>query len=457
MSRGLHPTGRPRERILVCGVLFPDQPVEGDGPLSELRGLITAAGADAVGSGITQKRERPDAATLLGKGKVAEIGAEAESLGADAIAVDNDLSPGQIRNLEKAWCKRVLDRSEVILDIFANRARTHQARLQVELAQTEYLLPRLRRMWTHLERTEGAVGTRGPGETQLETDRRLLRKRVHDLKRELSDIEARRLRSVRSRSGEFTVGLVGYTNAGKSTLLNRLTGADELAADKLFATLDTRTRKWTLPDGRTVLLSDTVGFLQRLPHHLVASFHATLEETLHADLLLHVVDASHLDAANQIKAVDEVLETLSWSTRAGLLVFNKVDRVPEPLSLQLLAQQASGRNQEVVHISAHTGDGLERLAAAVARRLDLQSSVVDVRLAVSDGRTAAAVRATGALLEQELLEADQLRMRVRLSAGALGSLRRRVGTDAVIEVIEGDSGEAREAPESPGVGAESPR
>ena len=437
MSRSLHSTKRPQERILVCGVLFPGQPVEADGPLSELRGLVAAAGAEPVGSGLTQSRARPDAATLMGRGKVEEVGDEARSLGVDAVAVDNDLSPGQLRNLEKAWDLRVLDRSEVILDIFARRARTRQASLQVELAQTEYLLPRLRRMWTHLERTEGAVGTRGPGETQLETDRRLLRKRVHDLKHQLKEIEARRRRSVVSRTGEFTVGLVGYTNAGKSSLLNRLTGAHEFAADKLFATLDTRTRKWTLGDGRTVLLSDTVGFLQRLPHHLVASFHATLEETLYADLLLHVVDASHPDALNQMRAVDKVLETLSWGTRAELLVFNKVDLVPEPLALQLLAQQAAGRGQEVVHVSARTGEGLERLDAAVTRRLDEQSSIVDVHLPVSDGRSAAAVLSTGALLEQETIGDDQLRMRLRLSQGALGSLRRRVGTEAVIEIVEG--------------------
>src|SRR6185503_15116416 len=193
------------------------------------------------------------------------------------------------------------------LDIFAHRAQTRQAILQVELAQMEYLRPRLRRMWTHLERTEGAIGTRGPGETQLETDKRLLRRRIQVLKEELREIEERKLREVETRSENFTIGLVGYTNTGKSTLLNRLTGSNEFVADQLFATLDTRTRQWALPNGRTVLLSDTVGFLERLPHHLVASFHATLEETLAADLLLHVVDASHPSAEQQIAAVDEVL------------------------------------------------------------------------------------------------------------------------------------------------------
>ena len=311
MSKAPTPSRRPRERILVCGVLFPGKVEEHDGALSELRSLLLAAGAEPIGAGIVQRKVAPDPGTLMGRGKVGEVRDEVDALSPDAVAVDNDLSPGQIRNLEKAWSVRVLDRSEVILDIFARRAQTRQARLQVELAQAQYLLPRLKRMWTHLERTEGAVGTRGPGETQLETDKRLLRKRVLDLRRELAEIEARRQREVRSRADQFTVGLVGYTNAGKSTLLNALTGSKELAADMLFETLDTRTRQWKLDDGRTVLLSDTVGFLQRLPHHLVASFHATLEEAVHADLLLHVVDASHPDSAVQLRAVEEVLDSIA--------------------------------------------------------------------------------------------------------------------------------------------------
>ncbi|HVS19828.1 MAG TPA: GTPase HflX, partial [Planctomycetota bacterium] len=338
MSRAPRATAQPRERILVCGVVFPDHPRTSAGPLAEMRALLEAAGAEPVGPDHVQQRSEASPATLLGRGKVAEVGTSVERERPDAVAVDNDLSPGQIRNLEKAWGVRVLDRSEVILDIFARRARTRQARLQVELAQAEYLLPRLRRMWTHLERTEGAIGTRGPGETQLETDRRLLRKRLLDLRRELREIETRRRREVASRSDMFTVGLVGYTNAGKSTLLNRLTGSREFEADMLFATLDTRTRQWRLPDGRLVLLSDTVGFLERLPHHLVASFHATLEETLQADLLVHVVDASHPDAVQQIAAVETVLGELSRSTQAEVLALNKVDAVDEPLALQLLAR-----------------------------------------------------------------------------------------------------------------------
>lgn len=421
MSRAPTPSRKPRERILVCGVLFPGHPTEHDGPLTELRALLEAAGAEPVGHGIVQRKPLPDPGTLMGMGKVEEIAREVELLEPDAVAVDNDLTPGQIRNLEKAWKVRVLDRSEVILDIFARRARTRQARLQVELAQAQYLLPRLKRMWTHLERNEGAIGTRGPGETQLETDKRLLRKRVLDLRRELAEIEERRLREVRSRSDQFTVGLVGYTNAGKSTLLNRLTGSDELAADMLFATLDTRTRQWRLGDGRTVLLSDTVGFLQRLPHHLVASFHATLEEAIHADLLLHVVDASHPDAASQLAAVEAVLDSIAPTHRNELLVFNKVDAIGESLAVQMLGREL---RHEIVQVSARSGEGIERLVAAVARRLDARSARVELEFDVTDGRGIAMVRRIASILEEELIEDRALRMVVRISEAALGNLKR---------------------------------
>ncbi len=436
MSRRPAETRPPRERILVCGVLFPEQPLEHDGPLSEAKSLVEAAGAEVVESEepLIQKRPAPDASTLMGRGKVDDVRAAIDLLQPDAVLVDNDLSPAHIRNLEKAWEKRVLDRSELILDIFAARARTAQARLQVELAQMEYLRPRLRRMWTHLERHEGAIGTRGPGETQLETDRRLIAKRIQDLKGRLREIEEHRRRQVKSRSELFTVGLVGYTNAGKSTLLNRLTGADEFVADMPFATLDTRTRQWRLSDGRRVLLSDTVGFVQRLPHHLVASFHATLEEALNVELLLHVVDAAHPDAAVQGRAVDETLAGLT-SRKADVLVLNKIDRVVERLTVQALAQ---GRAEEIVYVSAHTGEGLEELEAVVRARLDKRSPVVEVRVSAGDGRSIAALKAAGTVLAQDV-DGEDLVLRLRLLDGALGALQSSLGPRARFVVLQAAS------------------
>jgi GTP-binding protein HflX len=438
MSKRPSETRLPRERILVCGVLFPDQPHEHDGPLSEAKSLVEAAGAEVVESEVplVQRRPAPDASTLMGRGKVGEVREAIERQQPDAVLVDNDLSPAHIRNLEKAWEKRVLDRSELILDLFAARARTAQARLQVELAQMEYLRPRLRRMWTHLERTEGAIGTRGPGETQLETDRRLIAKRIQDLKTRLREIEEHTRRAVKSRSEFFTVGLVGYTNAGKSTLLNQLTGADEFVADMPFATLDTRTRQWRLTDGRTVLVSDTVGFVQRLPHHLVASFHATLEEALEVECLVHVVDAAHPDAAVQVRSVEETLASLT-SRKADVLVLNKIDRLRERLSVQPLAQ---GRDEEVVLVSARTGEGLDELERAVRARLDARSPVVEVRVPAGDGKSIAALMAAGTLLEQRV-DGDaggehELVLRLRLLDGALGALQSSLGKRARFQVLE---------------------
>lgn len=437
MSQDLINTERQKERLFCCGVVFPEQPKESDGALSEIRSLVEAADAQVVGEGIAQSRSRPHPATLFGKGKVEEIAEEAKRAEADAVVVDNDLTPAQGRNLERLLEMRIIDRSELILDIFSRRAQTQQARLQVELAQNIYLMPRLRRMWTHLERMEGAVGTRGPGETQLETDKRLLNKRITDLKRELSVIERRKQREVRARGGEYVVGLVGYTNAGKSTLLNRLTGSTEFAADMPFATLDTRTRRWILPDKRTVLLSDTVGFLQRLPHHLVASFHATLEETLHADLILHVVDASNPDAAHQMEAVDEVLRGVSPHLQPDVIVFNKADRVRDGLDLAILTERQSHHHHhvDVVHASAHTGEGIDTLTEVVTRRLDEGSGVVDVFAEPGDGLTVAVVRRSGAMLEEDVSEDGAMRMRIRLSPGALGVLKREVGPSARIETL----------------------
>ncbi|MEE9414238.1 MAG: GTPase HflX, partial [Acidimicrobiales bacterium] len=274
------------ESAILVGVHLPEASILDDG-LAELAGLVETAGATIVGR-MTQNRKAPDKTTYLGRGKVEELGLLVEASDADIVVFDNDLSPAQIRNLEQAIGVKVLDRTEVILDIFSTRAQTHESRLAVELAQLEYSLPRLKRMWTHLSRMKMGVGMRGPGEKQLETDRRLVEKRITDLRNNLKQIEKRKEREVAARGDRMTVSLVGYTNAGKSTLMNTLTEATVLAEDKLFATLDTRTKRWHLPGWGPVLLSDTVGFIRNLPHRLIASFKATLEEARQADLLIHV-------------------------------------------------------------------------------------------------------------------------------------------------------------------------
>lgn len=460
MSRIPRDTQVPQERVLLCGVRFSDEAPFDDEDLGEAAGLVQAAEGVVVGDGILQRLQRPSPATLFGSGKVIEIGAEIERVHPDAVVVDNELSPAQGRNLEKAWKVRIIDRSELILDIFARRARTRQARLQVELAQNEYLAPRLRRMWTHLERNEGAIGARGPGETQLETDKRLIRRRIQDLRLELRSIEERKQREVRTRAEQFTIGLVGYTNAGKSTLLNRLTGSDELAADMLFATLDTRTRQWRLSDGRTVLLSDTVGFVQRLPHHLVASFHATLEEALHADLLLHVVDAAHPRANEQMEAVESVLRTVLRGPREEIVVLNKSDRVEDPVALAGLEQSAGAG---AILVSAVTGAGLDELDACVRERLDAHSRRIDVFMPASAGRLDAQIRAICTPIERGYdEERDELRVRVRLTDAQIGFLARSAGPEVRFVPVDGQDAvvagdEVAGEVEPPAQGSRSPR
>ena len=432
MSRQATSTGSAKERVLLCGVVFPDRASESGGALAEARGLVVASGAEVIGEVPVQKRDRAHPRTLFGKGKVEEIHEEIKRLQPDTLIVDNDLTPAHVRNLENELGVRIVDRSELILDIFATRAKTKQAHLQVELAQVEYLLPRLRRMWTHLERLDGGVGTRGPGETQLETDRRLLQKKVDDLRRQLKAIEKRKHLQVLTRTEEYTVGLIGYTNAGKSTLLNSLTSADVYAEDMLFATLDTRTRKWKLADGRTVLVSDTIGFLQRLPHHLVASFHATLEEAVNVDLLIHVVDSSHPDAALQMEAVESVLNDLSEHRPADVIVFNKIDLVEDSLRMHMLLGE---RKQEVVHLSAGTGEGLERLDRVVSEHLDARSVVVDVRVPMEHGRVLAEIRKNGVVLEESVEGAEVVCVRAKFLERAFGNLASRSPKNVTFEVI----------------------
>jgi GTP-binding protein HflX len=371
-----------QKAVLAAVVLEDFEQSNDEDPLEELRGLVETGGVQVVGE-LIQKRRMPHPATLMGKGKVEELKMLAESLGAELVVFDNNLSPSQGRNLERELDTVIVDRSEVILDIFASRARTYEAKLQVELAQLLYFQPRLKRLWTHLERIEGGVGAgRGPGEKQLETDKRLVDKRITELRRKLSSVEKHRGRMVHQRQDHMTVSLVGYTNAGKSTLMNALTGADVYVADQLFATLDTRTRKWSLPSWGDVLLSDTVGFVRDLPHHLVASFRSTLEEARYADLLLHVVDASHPQAQLQLDTVNNVLDELGVSHENMLLVLNKCDAMDDRSIVDVLRLKF----ENAVTVSAATGEGIDRLCAAVALRLGEGAVELKIDGHVGDGR-----------------------------------------------------------------------
>ncbi len=355
-----------RRRALLVGVSLGATPgfvVEEH--LDELAELTRSAGVEVVGRAI-QKRPRPDARTFIGSGKAAEIHAAADELGADLIVFDDDLSPGQVKNLEKIFEAEVYDRSALILEIFFQRARTREARTQVELAQLTYMLPRLTRRWTHLSRQMGGIGGRGgEGETQLEVDKRMMRKRIGQLKRDLGKIERTREVQRRGREGAALVALAGYTNAGKSTLFNRLTRAGVKVEDRLFATLDSKLSRGALDhDGSIAVFSDTVGFIRKLPHHLVASFKSTLEEIANAGVVLHVVDRSHPGWEEQLQIGLEVLADLGVETGRILTVFNKTDRLDgHPRN------GAGGDGGEAVWVSALTGHGLDELRTVIRGRI----------------------------------------------------------------------------------------
>ena len=330
--------------------------------LEELAALLETAGGECVGT-VLQSKDSPDPRTFIGQGKLEEVKALVDAMGADLVVFDNSLSPSQLRALSEELKVQVLDREALILDIFAQRAQTREGRLQVELAQYQYLLPRLTGMWTHLERQEGAIGTLGPGETQLETDRRHIRRKISKLKEELEDV--RRVRATqrerREKNQVPVVALVGYTNAGKSTLLNALTGEHIPANDRLFDTLDTTTRTLELSDTCTALLSDTVGFIRKLPHHLVAAFKATLEELTFADLLVHVIDASNPLWMEQHEVVEGLIRSLGAAETPRLEVFNKCDLAP----MDILPH-----GEDRVWVSARTGEGLDALKEQILKRLD---------------------------------------------------------------------------------------
>ncbi|MDZ7816800.1 MAG: GTPase HflX [Planctomycetota bacterium] len=373
---------RKPERVILAAGITPNEEETSERSLAELRDLVETAAGDVVGQ-LTQKIPHQGLSAFLGSGKLAELANMVKQLEADLVAFDTDLKPSQAKKIEDHLDCRIVDRTEVILAIFARHARSKEARVQVELAQLEYSAPRQKHRWSHLWRqTAGyAIGTRGPGEKQLEMDRRELRKRMTDLRNELKQIQARRSRVVAARPSQYTVSLVGYTNSGKSTTLNRITGSDELVRDKLFSTLDTRTRSLELEGGLTAYISDTVGFIRKLPTHLVASFHATLEEARNAKLLVHVVDASQPDVERQIEAVNEVLDSLGCDTSRILLTFNKVDLIgTEELSL------LAAKYDDPIFYSARTGEDFEKLVEAIFDRLLEDALHVTVAISLDEAR-----------------------------------------------------------------------
>lgn len=411
-----------RERIVLVGMTLGGRSeLETHASLDELALLVDTAGADAIDR-LTQKRDRPDPATFVGKGKASEIKEAAVAFDADTVVFDDELTPAQQFNLEGILHRTALDRTAVILDIFAQHATSTEGKTQVELAQLRYRLPRLRGKKNYSQQA-GGIGTRGPGETQLEVDRRRLVRRMHKLERDLVGISARRAtqRKARHRSPFRTVSIVGYTNAGKSTLLNRLTGADVRTEDRLFATVDPTTRKTQLAGGEQILLTDTVGFVRKLPHQLVESFKSTLEVAGDADLLIHVVDGTAIDPQGNIDAVRTVLAEINAEEVAELLVFNKADGL-DAEGNPGAAERLAGQNPGSVAISAHTGEGIEALLEAIADKLREHSTVYELFVPWSRGDMLAAVHREGEVMT-ETTEDDGMRVIARLenaSAKRLG-------------------------------------
>ncbi len=388
------------ERAVLVAVLPTGRNDPKADPFKELRALAETAGAEVVGE-LVQKREKPSGATYLGKGKVKELADLVAMTRATLVIFDNDLAPSQIKAIEEASECKVVDRSELILDIFANRAATHAAKLQVEIAQLEYTYPRLRAMWSHLEQIVGGapvgIGTRGPGEKQLEIDRRIVQRRLRQLRGELAAIHERTTREVAQRNlDHYTVGLVGYTNAGKSTLFNRVTAGGAFAHTRLFATLATRIERWDLGAGHEVMLSDTVGFIRDLPHHLVASFRSTLQETVSSQLLLTVLDVADSDALVQLETVYRTLDEIGATGQPRLLVLNKVDLLDDPRELLVWLN----RHPDAVPISAATGDGLAVLAELVTAHLQGGVREVKITTEMSDGRTVSLIEKRSTVLQR---------------------------------------------------------
>src|SRR5215472_15076840 len=373
--------------------------------LDELRELANSAGAEVVDT-VTQKLQKPTAPYYIGRGKAESIKESCQDQQVTSVIFDDELSPAQGRNLENLFARKVLDRTQLILDIFAQRARSREGRLQIELAQLQYLLPRLTRMWHHLSRQTGGIGTRGPGETQLEVDRRRVQERIARLERDLEEVRKHRAvqRQGRKRHQWPVAAVVGYTNAGKSTLLNLLTGADVVAEDKLFATLDPTTRSLTLPSKQRVLLTDTVGFLRKLPHTLIESFKATLEEVREADLLIHIADLSHPRVDEQMEAVDSVIKELDAYGKQTLIVFNKIDNLPNRELIDSYLRRRSGS----VAISARTGEGVNKLVQALETALVSWRLRARFRIPANESALIAEIHRVGHVLELRYEGTDAL-------------------------------------------------
>ncbi len=412
------PTNRSSGNGVSAGVRGGDIMAE---HLAELERLADTAGAVVVGR-VTQQIERPNPATYLGKGKIEELSAAVQERGATVVIFDDELSPAQGKNIEDAIGRRVVDRAELILDIFATRARSSEAKMQVELAQLEYMLPRLTRMWTHLEKFRGGIGMRGPGETQLETDRRLINNRIRLLRARLADVQKSREVQRSARRSQFRASLVGYTNAGKSSILRGLSGAGGIfVEDRLFATLDPLTREVWLAEGSQILLTDTVGFIRKLPHHLVASFRATLEETVDADLLLHVIDLSHPSWEEQREVVEEVLAEVGAGGRRILHVFNKIDRLG-PDELTGMKHRISRVIPDSAFVSSLSEEGLEPLRRALLATMRSLTPLTEIKLPLSDGKLLAEIHREAEVLQQTH-EGEDLIVRARISDALAGRLR----------------------------------
>ena len=380
-----------------------------------------------------QRLDKPNPKFFVGEGKAEELKQAVQENKANLVIFDEELSPAQGKNLEDYVGTRVMDRAEMILDIFATRARSSEAQMQVELAQLQYLLPRLKRMWTHLSRIRGGIGLRGPGETQLETDRRLISTRIRDLREKLETVAQRRATQRKGRSSEFRAALIGYTNAGKSSILRALSGADVFVEDRLFATLDPATRVVELAPGARVLLTDTVGFIRKLPHHLVASFRATLEEALNADVLLHVIDAAHVNVEEHKEVVDDVLRDLDIDAQRPILVFNKIDQLThsEEEAFRTRAQ-AIYHPQRSVFVSAVEPNGLEELKLLLHEEVRAQRPEVHVVIPAEDGEALASLYREGEVVRREDVDGT-IDLVVRLPLATLGRLQRREGVNVFME------------------------